>query len=67
MNTNQDDSLLLKNEVYQIVGSANEVLNEIGHSLEPGKLLSYLMITKLQVGEFLNFKNATLKWERIVH
>jgi GxxExxY protein len=33
MNTNQDGKLLLKDEVYQIVGSAIEVLNEIGHGL----------------------------------
>ena len=33
MNTNQDGRLLLKDEVYQIVGSAIEVLNEIGHGL----------------------------------
>jgi len=33
MNTNQDAKLLLKEEVYQIVGSAIEVLNEIGHGL----------------------------------
>jgi len=32
MNTNQD-GLLLKDEVYQIVGSAIEVLNGIGHGL----------------------------------
>ena len=33
MNTNEDAKLLLKDEVYQIVGSAIEVLNEIGHGL----------------------------------
>ena len=33
MNTNQENSLLLKEEVYQIVGSAIEVLNGIGHGL----------------------------------
>jgi GxxExxY protein len=30
---NPDNKLLLKEEVYQIVGSAIEVLNEIGHGL----------------------------------
>jgi GxxExxY protein len=33
MNTNPDNKLLLKEEVYQIVGAAIEVLNEIGHGL----------------------------------
>jgi GxxExxY protein len=33
MNTNPESKLLLKDEVYQIVGSAIEVLNEIGHGL----------------------------------
>ena len=33
MDTNPDNKLLLKDEVYQIVGSAIEVLNEIGHGL----------------------------------
>ena len=33
MDTNQNTKLLLKDEVYQIVGSAIEVLNEIGHGL----------------------------------
>ena len=33
MDTNPDNKLLLKEEVYQIVGSAIEVLNEIGHGL----------------------------------
>ena len=33
MDTNQTTRLLLKDEVYQIVGSAIEVLNELGHGL----------------------------------
>ena len=33
MNTNPENKLLLKEEVFQIVGSAIEVLNEIGHGL----------------------------------
>jgi GxxExxY protein len=33
MNTNSETKLLLKEEVYQVVGSAMEVLNEIGHGL----------------------------------
>src|SRR3954454_15384671 len=31
MSTNQETELIFKNEVYQIVGAAFEVLNEIGH------------------------------------
>jgi GxxExxY protein len=33
MNTNPENSLLLKDEVYQIVGYAIEVLNQIGHGM----------------------------------
>ena len=33
MDTNETTKLLLKEEVYQIVGAAIEVLNEIGHGL----------------------------------
>ncbi len=33
MDKNPDSKLLLKEEVYQIVGSAIEVLNEMGHGL----------------------------------
>jgi GxxExxY protein len=33
MDTNQNTKLLLKDEVYQIVGSAIEVLNAIGHGI----------------------------------
>jgi GxxExxY protein len=33
MNTNQNVKLLLKEEVFQIVGAAMEVLNELGHGL----------------------------------
>ena len=31
MNTNKDTKLLLKDEVFQIVGAAMEVLNGVGH------------------------------------
>ena len=31
METNEENKLLLKNEVFQIVGAATEVLNGIGH------------------------------------
>ena len=33
MNTNNQNKLLLREEVYQVVGSAIEVLNVIGHGL----------------------------------
>lgn len=33
MNTNSESKLLFKDDVYQIVGSAIEVLNELGHGL----------------------------------
>ena len=33
MDTNSENKLLLKEEVYQIGGSAIEVLNELGHGL----------------------------------
>jgi GxxExxY protein len=33
MNTNPESKLLLKDEVFAIVGSAMEVLNELGHGL----------------------------------
>lgn len=33
MDTNQHESLLLKDEVFQIVGCAMEVLNTLGHGL----------------------------------
>ena len=53
MDTNQNTKLLLKKEVFEIVGSAMEVLN-------------YFKITKLRVGVIINFKHATLEWERLV-
>ena len=33
MDTNEDNRLLLKEEVYGVVGAAMEVLNELGHGL----------------------------------
>lgn len=33
MNTNPEHKLLLKDEVFAVVGSAMEVLNELGHGL----------------------------------
>ncbi len=127
MDTNQNTRLLLKKEVFEIVGSAMAVLNELGHGfhekphenalivefrlkgipfnqqpsyemlykgnnvelfipdlivfgpvvvdtkvidritdLERGQMLNYLKITKLRVGVIINFKHATLEWERLV-
>ena len=127
MDTNQNTRLLLKEEVFEIVGSAMAVLNELGHGfhekpyenalivefrlkgipfnqqpsyeilykgnsvglfipdlivfgtvvvdtkvidritdLERGQMLNYLKITKLRVGVIINFKHATLEWERLV-
>ncbi len=126
MDTNEHE-LFLKNEVYQIVGCAMEVLNTLGHGLfekpyenamvvefrqngipytqqpryevvyksvkvgeyipdllvfdkiivdlktiekignnERAQIINYLKITGLRVGILLNFKHATLEWERIV-
>ena len=119
--------MLAKKEVFEIVGSAMAVLNELGHGfhekpyenalivefrlkgipfnqqpsyeilykghnvglfipdlivfgtvvvdtkvieritdLERGQMLNYLKITKLRVGVIINFKHATLEWERLV-
>ncbi len=127
MDTNQNTRLLLKKEVFEVVGSAMAVLNELGHGfhekpyenalivefrlkgipfnqqpsyemlykghnvglfipdlivfgtvvvdtkvidritdLERGQMLNYLKIPKLRVGVIINFKHATLEWERLV-
>jgi GxxExxY protein len=119
--------LLLKDEVFQIVGAAIEVINTLGYGLhekiyenalvvefklrrisfdqqrpfdvvykqtklgeyipdlithqaiiidtkvidhitdhERGQMLNYLRVTNHRVGVILNFKKATLEWERIV-
>lgn len=124
MNAN---ALILKDEVYAIVGAAIEVLNGIGHGLhekpyenamvvefasrnipygqqqrfdvrykgirvsefvpdliafgsvivdvkviekitdhERGQMINYLRVTGLKVGLILNFRRATLEWERVV-
>jgi PD-(D/E)XK nuclease superfamily len=70
MNTNKSELLLLKNEVFQVVGCAIEVLNTLGHGLfekpyENALMLNYLRITGLRVGVILNFKHPKLEWERI--
>jgi GxxExxY protein len=42
-----------------------KVIEAIGDH-ERGQLMNYLRITKLRVGLILNFKYATLGWERVV-
>jgi hypothetical protein len=77
MDTNSE-KLLLKREVFQVVGCTIEVLNTLGHGLvekpyehdkitdhEPGLMLNYLRITSLRAGVILNFKHRKLEWERI--
>lgn len=44
MNTNSENKLLLKEEVFQVVGSAMEVLNEIGHGLHEKPYENALMV-----------------------
>jgi len=70
MDTNTHE-LILKEEVFQVVGCAMEVLNTLGHGLlekpyENAQILNYLKITGLRVGIILNFKHAKLEWQRIV-
>ena len=60
MNTNEHE-LILKEEVFDVVGCAMEVLNELGHGL-----LEKLKITGLKVGLILSFKRAKLEWKRVV-
>ena len=55
-----DADFSLKNETDVIIGSAFDVLNEIG------QMLNYLRITGLPVGLILNFKNSKLEFRRVV-
>jgi hypothetical protein len=64
MDTNSHE-LIFKDEVFAVVGSALEVLRELGHGLHE-KLHNFLRITGLRVGLILNFKNAKLEWKRVV-
>jgi GxxExxY protein len=59
MNTNPDNKLLLKDEVFQVVGSAIEVLNGIGHGLnekpyENGLVVEF-GIRKIPIKQQANF------------
>jgi GxxExxY protein len=63
MNTNGERNVLLRDEVFQIVGA--KVIDRIT-DIERGQMLNYLRITKMRVGLILNFKNPKLEWERLV-
>ncbi len=56
MDANPENKLLLKEEVYQIVGSAIDRVTDA----ERGQILNYLRITKLRVGVILNFKKPEI-------
>ncbi len=60
MNTNPDAKLLLKEEVFQVVGAAMEVLNEIGHGLHEkpyeNALALELGIRKIPFKQQVNFE-----------
>ena len=59
MNTNEHE-LILKEEVFDVVGCAMEVLNELGHGLLEKPYES------AKVGLVLNFKRAKLECKRVV-
>ena len=70
MHTNKRELLLLKNEVFQIVGCAIEVLNTLDHGLlekpyENAVAVEFCVrkIPFLRVGVILNFKHRKLEWE----
>ena len=76
MNTN-GEKLLLRDEVFQVVARAIEVLNGVGEGLSRSRMrtrsssssrceMNYLQITGLHVGVIVNFKRRKLQWERIV-
>jgi hypothetical protein len=55
-----DADFSYKKETDAVIGSAFDVLNEIG------QMLNYLRITGLPVGLILNFKNPRLEFRRVV-
>lgn len=69
MDTNKHE-LLLRDEVYQVVGSAIDVLNALGHGLLEKPYENALVVEfglrRISVGVILNFKHPKLEWERIV-
>ena len=72
MHTNKREVLLLKDEVFQIVGCAIEVLNTLSHGLlekpyENALVVEFCVrkIPFLRVDVILNFKHRKLEWERI--
>ena len=50
MDTNPNEKLLLKDEVFQIVGAAFEVLNEVGHGFHEKPYENALVIEFLRRG-----------------
>jgi len=63
-----DDKLVYKDQVFQIVGCAIEVLksHRPNHGSRAWVDVEYLRITKFRVGVILNFRNPKLEWERII-
>ncbi len=57
--------LIYKEEVYEIISCAMEVLNALGHGFHE-KMLNYLNVTKQKVGLIINFRYAKLEWKRVV-
>jgi len=55
--------LLLKDEVFEVVGCAMTVLNELGHGLLEKPYENALVV---EFGLILNFKRAKLEWKRVV-
>jgi len=76
MDTNERPKMLRKEEVYNIVGAAMEVLNELGHGFiekpyENALVVEFQLrnlpyLQQPNVGVILNFKHPKLEWERIV-
>ena len=61
--------LILKDEVYQIVGAAMEVSNELGNGFleavyQEAQILNYLKATGFPVGLLINFGTPKLEWKR---
>ena len=59
MDTNKHE-LILKEETFDVVGCAIEVLNELG------QMVNYLKITQLKAGLIIKFKRPKLEWKRVV-
>ena len=73
MDTNPEDKLLLKEEVFQIVGAAMEVLNGLGHGYHEKPYENALVvefglrgIPHNQQRNYDLLYKGQLEWERIV-